>query len=552
MSASTRSSVSDLKISLYGTSNPNIIFQKALDAGGGTAGNISSGTTGRLIFWGFVGGSFSGGEVRGSYSAAGGHAVELISGGQTFTVDGNGFKFSNGGAGSLFYQSGASGAGSGYFTPLTIGFAGQFLQPSGSAPAWVSTLAFVSNTRQTFAPGASVAGLNVGAVSANPSAPNNGDIVYIASTTQKFRFFQNGGWVELGGGGVSLPGSANDLLIKVDSTTFANVTSGNTGQFLQQATGSAPAWVSTLTFQSGFRQTFAASTLVAGLNVGSAAPGTNPSSAANGDIYYHSTAGKFRFRQNGVWVELGGTGGAGPATGTGTLQYNADGTNFGAVTGSLVSGGDISLTGQLALSHAVTTNRPTIDLAHTLSGSGAFANDYGFKVVYNDNYTGSFNSALGNGARGFTVAYNKGASRTSGVTQDMVFEVYASSSGSLGLTSWAIDGLNINSSFASVPLLWTALKIQPSGLAATAKRAILVDIGAGDVVFGWGGQIGDSTTGSAGGFICIPSYAAASNNPAAPASVYSSSSCQMVYNTTNNKLYIYNSVSGGWRSVALA
>lgn len=55
--------------------------------------------------------------------------------------------------------------------------------------------------KQTFNPNATNAGLNVGAHTADPSSPANGDILYNA-TTNKFRCRENGAWVDcIGSGG---------------------------------------------------------------------------------------------------------------------------------------------------------------------------------------------------------------------------------------------------------------------------------------------------------------------------------------------------------------
>ena len=57
------------------------------------------------------------------------------------------------------------------------------------------------NEKGVFSPSSSVAGINVGSTTADPTVPVNGDVVYVAGTTNKFRFRQQGAWVELGSGG---------------------------------------------------------------------------------------------------------------------------------------------------------------------------------------------------------------------------------------------------------------------------------------------------------------------------------------------------------------
>src|SRR5215475_3940413 len=60
------------------------------------------------------------------------------------------------------------------------------------------SLVYNANNRQTFAPGATAAGLNVGAVAVDPGALNNGDIWYNSATGQLFARI-NGQNVPLGG-----------------------------------------------------------------------------------------------------------------------------------------------------------------------------------------------------------------------------------------------------------------------------------------------------------------------------------------------------------------
>ena len=78
--------------------------------------------------------------------------------------------------------------------------------------------------RQIFNPGATAAGINVGANATDPTSPVNGDIYYQSGSVNKFRFYENGAWVELGGGGgtgdVTGPGTATDNSIaRFDGTT---------------------------------------------------------------------------------------------------------------------------------------------------------------------------------------------------------------------------------------------------------------------------------------------------------------------------------------------
>jgi hypothetical protein len=89
------------------------------------------------------------------------------------------------------------------------------------------------------------------------------------------------------------------------------------------------------TLPDGVRITFNPDATNAGLNVGSVAGA--PSSLSNGDVWYDSTAAKFKCRQNGATTDCIGTGSGGPST-PGTTTDNAivrwDGTGGTAIQNS--------------------------------------------------------------------------------------------------------------------------------------------------------------------------------------------------------------------------
>jgi hypothetical protein len=68
-----------------------------------------------------------------------------------------------------------------------------------SASTIVGSIAFPDNVRQTFNPGTSTPGLNVGSYAGDPSAPSNGDVWY-NSTSNAFKFRENGSTVSITSG----------------------------------------------------------------------------------------------------------------------------------------------------------------------------------------------------------------------------------------------------------------------------------------------------------------------------------------------------------------
>lgn len=74
--------------------------------------------------------------------------------------------------------------------------------------------------KQTFTPGATVAGLNVGATTANPSTPVNGDLYY-NSTANELRARINGAWVALGASSTGLTdGDKTDITVASSGTVW--------------------------------------------------------------------------------------------------------------------------------------------------------------------------------------------------------------------------------------------------------------------------------------------------------------------------------------------
>lgn len=85
--------------------------------------------------------------------------------------------------------------------------------------AVISALNYNLGLRQTFRPNGTNSGFNVGSNSSDPTSPLNGDIIY-NTTSNTFRFRQNGSWEELGGGGGGI--TASDNVTWTGTHTFNN------------------------------------------------------------------------------------------------------------------------------------------------------------------------------------------------------------------------------------------------------------------------------------------------------------------------------------------
>lgn len=140
-------------------------------------------------------------------------------------------------------------------------------------------------------------------------AAGAGILLKYDATSSRWRMIGNQTAPNSATGDVVGPSSATDNAVaRFDSTT---------GKLLQNSLlilSDAGAF----TFPAGVKQTFAPDATNAGLNVGSYAG--VPSSLADGDIFYDSTASALKARINGSTVSLGAGGGGGGGGGTLTLK----------------------------------------------------------------------------------------------------------------------------------------------------------------------------------------------------------------------------------------
>jgi hypothetical protein len=154
---------------------------------------------------------------------------------------------------------------------------------------------YAVNTRQTFTPGATNAGVNVGAVAGDPSAPQNGDFWY-NSTTNQMRAQINGQSVTISNGNIV---SATQFSVAAPGILYAGSAPFNVNQSVIQLLGPGGNQIS---FPDNVRQIFNPGNTSAGLNVG--VNGADPTALTNGDIWYNSTDNQLKAFVNGAIVVL--------------------------------------------------------------------------------------------------------------------------------------------------------------------------------------------------------------------------------------------------------
>lgn len=206
---------------------------------------------------------------------------------------------------------------------------GRLLQNSAITLSDAGALTFPDDIRQVFNPGATVAGINVGALAGDPGTPVNGDLWY-DSTGNTLRARVNGASVSLGTGDVVGPAGATDNAIARFDTA--------TGKLIQNSVVTISD-AGAFAFPDGIRQTFNPDATVAGINVGAQAG--DPSTLVNGDLWYDSTNNLLRARINGASVSLGAGGGGTPGGADTQVQYNNAGA-FGGISGFTSDGTNVT------------------------------------------------------------------------------------------------------------------------------------------------------------------------------------------------------------------
>ena len=141
--------------------------------------------------------------------------------------------------------------GGGSFRPLVVAsessFTGNTIPLWDNSNSWEIKNSIITQTSTTSVTvagkvnataGATLAGVNVGSHTADPSTPTEGD-VYYNSSTDKFRCYQNSAWVDCIGSGASLP--------VVDTTSIVEGSADNTKEIRFEVDGLTTGTVRVLT-----------------------------------------------------------------------------------------------------------------------------------------------------------------------------------------------------------------------------------------------------------------------------------------------------------------
>jgi hypothetical protein len=178
--------------------------QLAWDAAGSGSGTVSSGSQYQLAYYATGGTTVSG--------------LALITPSSALVSDADGLPVaSTVSTTQLQYLASASG---------TVSFGvGGTVAYIGTANGWIA------GAKQTFAPSATTAGINVGSLNGQPSSPANGDLIYNTSSSA-LQAYINGAWVSLGsggGGGVTSFQTSLSGLTPFTATTGAITLAGTLG-----------------------------------------------------------------------------------------------------------------------------------------------------------------------------------------------------------------------------------------------------------------------------------------------------------------------------------
>jgi hypothetical protein len=263
----------------------------------------------------------------------------------------------------------------------------------GLANSWTSGI------KQTFAPSAATAGMNVGSVSGDVSSPTNGDLWY-DSTGNLLRARINGANVSLGaGGGSGTVNSGTQYQLAYYATTgtaVSGLTTGTSGQVLALSAGLIPTWT-----------TLGTSTTLTNIGAATAsATLANANSTITWNWNSNTTANSFVLGSTGLTsgslLTLTHT--------TSALTGNlASYTSTGITTGNLlnlgISGSTAVSADNLVITNSSTANTSGRGLDISITGATASGITYGAYISNTKTGATSTNTALYLTSSGGTTNY---------------------------------------------------------------------------------------------------------------------------------------------------
>jgi hypothetical protein len=265
----------------------------------------------------------------------------------------------------------------------------------GLANSWTSGI------KQTFAPSATTAGVNVGSVSGDVSSPANGDLWY-DSTGNLLRARINGANVSLGaGGGSGTVNSGTQYQLAYYATTgtaVSGLTTGTSGQVLALSAGLIPTWT-----------TLGTSTTLT--NIGAATASATLANAAASVITWNwnsnTTTNSFVLGSTGLTSGSLFTLTHTTSALTGNLaSYTSTGVTSGNLLNLGISGSTATSADNLVITNSATTNTSGRGLDISITGTTTNALTFGAVISNTKTATGTgVNTAIQLTASGATTNY---------------------------------------------------------------------------------------------------------------------------------------------------
>jgi hypothetical protein len=266
----------------------------------------------------------------------------------------------------------------------------------GLANSWTSGI------KQTFAPSATTAGVNVGSVSGDVSSPANGDLWY-DSTGNLLRARINGASVSLGaGGGSGTVNSGTQYQLAYYATTgtaVSGLTTGTSGQVLALSAGLVPTWT-----------TLSTSTTLT--NLGAATASATLTNAAASVITWNwnsnTTTNSFVLGSTGLTtgslLAVAHTTSAYTGAG-GIVAFSSTGITSGNLLTLGISGSTAVSAENLLITNSSTANTSGRGLDISITGPTGSGNTFGAFISNTKTGATSTNTALSLTASGGTTNY---------------------------------------------------------------------------------------------------------------------------------------------------